>query len=85
MRDMDADTAWPPADTDVPPSLASEDFGFMLEQRPGAYAMIGNGPSAALHAPDYDFNDNVIGRGVTYWERLARYYLAQQTRRDEVS
>ncbi|GBQ50648.1 amidohydrolase [Komagataeibacter sucrofermentans] len=85
MRDMDADTAWPPADTDVPPSLASEDFGFMLEQRPGTYAMIGNGPSAALHAPDYDFNDNVIGRGVTYWERLARYYLAQQTRRDEVS
>lgn len=78
IREMDADRAWPRADTDVPPSLASEDFGFMLEQRPGTYAMLGNGPSAALHAPDYDFNDNVIGRGVSYWTRLARFCLARQ-------
>jgi len=58
---------------DVPPSMASEDFGFMLNRRPGVYAMIGNGDSAALHASDYDFNDAAIGRGVDYWVALARH------------
>lgn len=84
MHEMDGE-GYPPAETDVAPSLASEDFGFMLEQRPGTYAWIGNGASAVLHAPDYDFNDSVIGRGVDYWERLARSYLAQHAHKDGLS
>ncbi|GBR09901.1 amidohydrolase [Acetobacter oeni] len=59
-------------DLDIVPSLASEDFGFMLERKPGAYAMIGNGNSARLHAPDYDFDDAIIPRGVRYWHTLAQ-------------
>ncbi|WLE62962.1 M20 aminoacylase family protein [Burkholderia plantarii] len=63
---------------DVPPNMTSEDFGFMLEARPGAYVLIGNAPdgaaAAALHHPEYDFNDAIIPAGVRYWVALARHY-----------
>lgn len=60
----------------IEPQLVSEDFAFMLERRPGAYLFIGNGPSADLHSPNYDFNDAIIERGAAYWVRLAKDYLA---------
>ena len=48
---------------DLPPSMAGEDFGWYLEQLPGAFAWIGNGPSrpgAELHNPGYDYNDDIL-------------------------
>lgn len=64
---------------DVPPNMTSEDFGFMLEARPGAYVLIGNAPAEtgapALHHPKYDFNDDIIPAGVRYWVALARDYF----------
>jgi hippurate hydrolase len=47
----------------------------MLNTRPGAYIMIGNGDSAGLHNPAYDFNDEAIAFGVSYWVRLAEQRL----------
>jgi amidohydrolase len=57
-------------DTSVPPTMGSEDFSYMLEERPGAFINIGNGDSAGLHHPAYEFNDEVIPVGVTYWANL---------------
>lgn len=63
---------------DLPPSLASEDFAFMLAARPGCYACIGNGAADAarvLHSPHYDFNDEILPVGAAYWVRLAETIL----------
>jgi hippurate hydrolase len=57
-------------DTKCAPGMVSEDFSFMLQTRPGAIAWIGNGQSAALHDPQYDFNDDGIPYGISYWARL---------------
>jgi hippurate hydrolase len=57
-------------DTAVPPMMGGEDFAFMLEERPGAFIFCGNGDSAGLHHPAYDFNDEAIPLGVSYWVRL---------------
>lgn len=65
-------------DTNVKPQGASEDFAFMLEKVPGAYVMIGNGdgPTAAfVHTPKYDFNDDLIPIGVSYWLNLVQIEL----------
>ena len=62
--------------TEVDPSMAGEDFAFMLQSRPGAYIMIGNGDTAALHNPSYDFNDEAISYGISYWVKLAEQRLA---------
>ncbi|QHP94498.1 putative hydrolase YxeP [Burkholderia glumae] len=66
---------------EVPPNMTSEDFGFMLEARPGAYVLIGNAPdgaaAAALHHPKYDFNDAIIPAGVRYWVALAQRYFGR--------
>jgi len=56
--------------TDIPPTMGSEDFSYMLEERPGAFINIGNGDSAGLHHPAYEFNDSVIPVGVNYWASL---------------
>ncbi|RCW25992.1 hippurate hydrolase [Ciceribacter lividus] len=64
-------------DTEVDPSMAGEDFAFMLQARPGAYIMIGNGKTAGLHHPAYDFNDEAIAYGVSYWVRLAEQRLTE--------
>ncbi|MGG7516908.1 M20 aminoacylase family protein [Allorhizobium undicola] len=61
---------------DVDPSMAGEDFAFMLKSRPGAYIMIGNGQTAGLHNPAYDFNDEALVYGMSYWIRLAEQRLA---------
>ncbi len=63
-------------DTDVAPVMGAEDFAFMLQERPGAFIFVGNGDSAGLHHPAYDFNDEVIPVGTSYWVRLAETALA---------
>ncbi len=57
-------------DTNTPPVMGGEDFSFMLEARPGAFIFIGNGDSAGLHHPAYDFNDAAIPVGASFWARL---------------
>jgi len=63
-------------DTAAPPVMGGEDFAFMLEARPGAFVFIGNGDTAGLHHPAYDFNDSIIPAGIAYWARLAEARLA---------
>ncbi|HLR29011.1 MAG TPA: M20 aminoacylase family protein [Paenalcaligenes sp.] len=63
----------------VPPSMGSEDFSFMLEQAPGAYIWLGNGEdSAPLHNPRYDFNDELLPIGVHYWLSLVHVLLGAE-------
>ena len=62
-------------DIDVPPVMGAEDFAFMLQERPGAFIFVGNGDSAGLHHPAYDFNDETIPVGTSYWVRLAETAL----------
>jgi amidohydrolase len=61
---------------DFPPVMGAEDFAFMLQDRPGAFIFVGNGDTASLHHPAYDFNDEVIPLGASYWARLAETALA---------
>ena len=72
----------------IEPAMTSEDFAFMLKARPGTYVFIGNGDGAhriaghglgpcTLHNPSYDFNDELIPLGATYWVRLAERFLAR--------
>ncbi len=56
---------------DVDPVMGGEDFSYMLEARPGAFIFAGNGDTAMLHHPDYDFNDEMIPTGCSYWVKLA--------------
>jgi len=68
---------------DLLPSMAAEDFACFLEQKPGAYIWIGNGTAEAggiLHNPHYDFNDEVLPLGASYWVRLAESALAKERR-----
>ena len=58
-------------DGNVSPVMGGEDFSFMLESRPGAFVFFGNGATAPLHHPQYNFNDDTIPAGVTFWARLA--------------
>ena len=60
-------------------ALGAEDFAFMLEERPGAYIWLGTGPAAPdamLHGARYDFNDEMLPVGATYWARLVESELA---------
>ncbi len=61
---------------DIAPLMGGEDFSFMLNARPGAFIFTGNGESAGLHHPAYDFDDNVIPHGASYWGRMAEKLLA---------
>jgi amidohydrolase len=57
----------------IKPAMGSEDFGFMLQKRPGAYVFLGSGDSEhpwPLHSPHYDFNDRVLPLGAAYWCKL---------------
>ena len=58
-------------DRDTPPLLGGEDFSFMLNARPGAFIFVGNGDTAGVHHPKYDFNDEAIPFGCSYWAKLA--------------
>jgi len=64
-------------ESNVAPIMAGEDFSYMLEERPGAMIFIGNGDSAGLHSPYYNFNDDIIPYGVSYWVRLAERALGE--------
>ena len=70
------------------PTMGAEDFAFMLQAKPGAYCFIANGDGdhralghgggpCTLHNPSYDFNDELIPLGATYWVRLAQAWLAR--------
>ena len=57
------------------PMMGSEDFSYFLQEKPGAYAWIGNGDSASLHNPSYDFNDDVLPVGASFLSRIAEKAL----------
>ncbi len=64
--------------TKFTPSLGAEDFAYMLQQRPGSYGFIGSAFSdrdVVLHGQEYDFNDDVLSVGASYWVQLAQRYL----------
>ena len=65
-------------DRDVEPSLGAEDFAYMLEEKPGAYIWLGSGPAPAegmLHCARFDFNDEVLPIGASYWAKLVESEL----------
>ncbi|MBS0247422.1 MAG: amidohydrolase [Proteobacteria bacterium] len=61
--------------TTLPPMMGGEDFSFMLNEKPGAFIWVGNGDSAGLHHPRYNFNDDVIPLGTSYWVKLVETAL----------
>jgi len=61
--------------TDSTPSMGSEDFSFLLNECKGCYASIGNGESASLHNPYYNFNDDILELGVNYWVKMVQMQL----------
>lgn len=73
-------------EADIEPTMGAEDFAFMLQEKPGCYVFIGNGEGrhrdaghglgpCNLHNPSYDFNDDLLPIGATYWVRLVESYL----------
>jgi len=65
---------------DLLPSMGAEDFAWFLQEKPGAYIWIGNGAPAGgamLHNPHYDFNDEILPLGASYWVRLAENVLGK--------
>ncbi|MFZ3001363.1 MAG: M20 aminoacylase family protein [Undibacterium umbellatum] len=77
-------------DDQVEPTMGAEDFSFMLQAKPGCYVFLGNGDGGHrdmghglgpcnLHNPSYDFNDDLLPIGATYWVRLAEAYLKKST------
>jgi amidohydrolase len=63
--------------TDGAATMGSEDFAFMLEAKPGAYVFLGNGSGPSLHNPRYDFNDEILPVGASYWATLVEQTLAR--------
>jgi amidohydrolase len=61
---------------ETPPLMGAEDFSYMLEARPGAFIFCGNGNSAGLHHPAYNFDDEAIVFGTSYWIKLVENTLA---------
>jgi hippurate hydrolase len=59
----------------APLVMGGEDFAYMLEERPGAYILVGNGDSADVHHPEYNFNDDAIPAGCSYWAELVAQRL----------
>lgn len=67
--------------TDCLPSMGAEDFAYFLREKPGCYVWLGNGPGTGgctLHNPHYDFNDEALALGVSYWVELVRRALPRQ-------
>jgi amidohydrolase len=61
---------------EAPPMMGAEDFSYMLQARPGAFIFCGNGDTAGLHHPAYNFNDDAIVYGTSYWIKLVENTLA---------
>lgn len=55
---------------DAPLVMGGEDFAYMLEERPGAYILVGNGDTAMVHHPEYNFNDEAIPAGCSWWAEI---------------
>ena len=55
--------------------MGAEDFSYMLEERPGCFIFLGNGDTAGLHHPEYDFADAAIPIGASYWAKLVETAL----------
>jgi len=70
-----AEAVSPGVDRATPPIMAGEDFSYMLEERPGAYIMLGNGGGAVVHHPEYDFNDEAIPAGCSWFAELVERRL----------
>lgn len=69
-------------DANANPIMGSEDFAFMLERKPGAYILIGQGDADCthpLHHPEYDFNDAILPIGASYWATLVEQVLGTET------
>ncbi|MBK9083319.1 MAG: amidohydrolase [Rhizobiales bacterium] len=62
-------------DRALDPTMGGEDFSYMLLARPGAFIFMGNGDTAGLHHPKYDFNDTAIPVGMSYWAKLVETAL----------
>ena len=62
-------------DTEREPTMGAEDFSYMLNARPGAFIFCGNGDSASLHHPEYDFDDEALRHGCAYWLTLVEKAL----------
>jgi hippurate hydrolase len=60
---------------DAPQVMGGEDFAFMLNARPGAYILVGNGDTAMVHHPEYNFNDEVIPAGCSWWAEIVERRL----------
>jgi hippurate hydrolase len=60
---------------DAAPEMGAEDFAYMLNQRPGAYLFVGNGDTAGLHHPAYDFDDSVAPVGASFFARIVERAL----------
>ncbi len=65
-----AEVVTPGVDRATPPIMAGEDFSYMLEERPGAYIMLGNGDGATVHHPEFDFNDEAIPAGCSWFAEV---------------
>ena len=55
---------------EAPLVMGGEDFAFMLEERPGAYILVGNGDTASVHHPEYNFTDDAIPAGCSWWAEI---------------
>jgi amidohydrolase len=67
--------------TDIRPSMAADDIAYLLQKRPGAMILIGNGVEQGgrmVHNPDYDFNDEILPLGASFWVKLAEGFLAEK-------
>jgi len=58
-----------------PTFLGSEDFAFMLQEKPGTYCFLGNGDTPMVHHPQYTFNQEILPRGAAYWAALTEHLL----------
>jgi hippurate hydrolase len=61
---------------EAPLVMGGEDFAFMLEERPGAYILVGNGDTASVHHPEYNFNDEAIPAGCSWWAEIVEQRLS---------
>ena len=65
-----AEAVTPGVERNTPPIMAGEDFSYMLEERPGAYIQLGNGGGATVHHPEYNFNDEAIPAGCSWFAEV---------------
>jgi len=63
---------------DAPLVMGGEDFAFMLQERPGAYILVGNGDTVAVHHPEYNFNDEIIPAGCSWWAEVVEQRMPVQ-------